>query len=171
MARKVGLRAGPALLVGLLAALCLTGLASAQSMGEYQSLVCPNLKKRACKMDVNCFFSGGCTVAGKTGPERCAAVQKARNFKKMKSLCESQTAPSGGKCECSVQNPRKPRKCGVCNFVVSRVTPAPTPAPTPTPAPDSAPAPTPNPTPVPTIDNFIPISPTPASDGGFGDSD
>ena len=173
MARAGSLRAGLALLVGLLAALCLMGLASAQSLVESN---CASItKKKLCKKDVNCFHNGSsCTKAGLSGPDRCAAVQKAKNYKAMRTNCLTQVAPLG-KCECTVNKNKKPNKCGVCTFVsVVPVipivpTPSPTPAPTPSPPPSPTPAPTPSPTPEP--GPFVPIDPTPFDGDASNDGD
>merc|ERR1712159_965288 len=144
MARKIGFRAGLALLVGLLAVLCLTGHAFADA--------CAGVKKRKCRLDVNCIFEGSCRSAGPTGPERCAAVQKVRKNKNMRVRCETQAAPLG-KCVCSERNPKKPKKCGVCKFEANRTPVIPTPSPTPGPSP------------------FVPINPTPIDGDAANDGD
>ena len=168
MARAVGLRAGLALLVGLLAALCLAGLASAQSLVDPNS--CTSItKKKLCKKDVNCFYNGSsCTKAGLSGPERCAAVQKAKKYKAMRTNCLTQVAPLG-KCECTVNKNKKPNKCGVCTFVsvVPDIPIVPTPTPSPTPAPTPSPTPSPTPGPGP----FVPIDPTPFDGDAANDGD
>merc|ERR1719484_189777 len=164
MARAAGLRAGLALLVGLLAALCLMGLASAQSLVDGDS--CAGItKKKLCKKDVNCFYNGSsCTKAGFSGPDRCAAVQKAKKYKAMRTNCLTQVAPLG-KCECTVNKNKKPNKCGVCTFVsvVPDIPIVPTPTPSPTPAPTPSPTPGPGP--------FVPIDPTPFDGDAANDGD
>merc|ERR1719484_236155 len=155
MARAAGLRAGLALLVGLLAALCLMGLASAQSLVDGDS--CAGITKKKL-----------CTKAGVSGPDRCAAVQKAKNYKAMRTNCLTQVAPLG-KCECTVNKNKKPNKCGVCTFVsvVPDIPIVPTPTPSPTPAPTPSPTPSPTPGPGP----FVPIDPTPFDGDAANDGD
>ena len=108
MAREGTLRVVVAVLFGVLAALCLLSLASAQVV----ETECTPLKPKACKKSANCFSTGKkknhrCTVVGPLGEDRCNAVQKAKGKPNMRTRCGEQTAP-GGRCECA-----KPKnKCG-----------------------------------------------------------
>ena len=153
MARKGTLRVVLAVLLGLLAALCLLSLASAQLV----ETECTPLKPKACKKSANCFSTGKkknhrCTAAG-LGADRCIAVQKAKGKPNMRTRCGEQTAP-GGRCECA--KPKK--KCGACTYrpdpdiPVTPVTPV-----TPT---SSPPPPT-----------FLPVPPTPVDGDGAADGD
>ena len=115
MARKGTLRVVLAVLLGLLAALCLLSLASAQLV----ETECTPLKPKACKKSPNCFSTGKkknhrCTAAG-LGADRCIAVQKAKGKPNMRTRCGEQTAP-GGRCECA--KPKK--KCGACTYRADR---------------------------------------------------
>ena len=116
MARKGTLRVVVAVLLGLLAALCLLSLASAQVV----ETECTPLKPKACKKNANCFSTGKkknhrCTAAGPLGADRCIAVQKAKGKPNMRTRCGEQTAP-GGRCECA--KPKK--KCGACGYRPTR---------------------------------------------------
>ena len=161
MARKGTFRAVVAVLLGLLAALCLLSLAAAQPPTIVET-ECTNLKPKACKKSGDCIstYDGKkkkknhrCTKVGRPGEENCFAVQKAKGKPNMRERCNAQEVGIlGGKCQCS--KPKK--KCGVCvyKYVAPEipaipVTPEkPTPAPTPTPTPTPPPTP-PKPTPTP----------------------
>ena len=116
MARKCTLRVVLAVLLGLLAALCLLSLAPAQLV----ETECTPLKPKACKKSANCLSTGKkknhrCTAAGPLGAERCIAVQKAKGKPNMRTRCGEQTAP-GGRWECA--KPKK--KCGACGYRPTR---------------------------------------------------
>ena len=116
MAREGTLRVVVAVLFGVLAALCLLSLASAQVV----ETECTPLKPKACKKSANCFSTGKkkhhrCTAAGPLGEDRCIAVQKAKGKPNMRTRCGEQTAP-GGRCECA--KPKK--KCGACGYRPTR---------------------------------------------------
>ena len=101
MAREGTLRVVVAVLLGVLAALCLLSLASAQVV----ETECTPLKPKASKKNANCFSMGKkknhrCTAAGPLGADRCIAVQKAKGKPNMRTPCGEQTAP-GGKCQCA----------------------------------------------------------------------
>ena len=157
MARKGTFRAVVAVLLGLLAALCLLSLAAAQPPTIVET-ECTNLKPKACKKSGICLstYDGKkkkknhrCTKVTGIGEDKCFAVQKAKGKPNMRERCNAQTTGvTGGSCTCS--KPKK--KCGVCRYqYVAPEIPAipvtpekPTPTPTPTPPPTPAkPTPTP----------------------------
>ena len=172
MARKGTLRVVLAVLLGLLAALCLLSLASAQLV----ETECTPLKPKACKKSPNCFSTGKkknhrCTAAGPLGAERCIAVQKAKGKPNMRTRCGEQTAP-GGRCECA--KPKK--KCGACtyrpdpNIPVTPVTPV-TPTSSPPPVTPTSPPPPVAPTSPPPPPTFLPVPPTPVGGDAPADGD
>ena len=132
MARKGTLRVVLAVLLGLLAALCLLSLAAAQN--QVPTIVeteCTNLKPKACKKSGICLstYDGKkkkknhrCTKVGRPGEENCFAVQKAKGKPNMRERCNTQTTGiTGGSCQCA--KPKK--KCGACvyKFVAPEIPP------------------------------------------------
>merc|ERR1719421_2552292 len=121
MARKGTFRAVVAVLLGLLAALCLLSLAAAQPPTIVET-ECTNLQPKACKKSGDCIstYDGKkkkknhrCTKVGRPGEENCFAVQKAKGKPNMRERCNAQEVGIlGGSCQCS--KPKK--KCGVCVY-------------------------------------------------------
>ena len=134
MARKGTFRAVVAVLLGLLAALCLLSLAAAQARNEVPTIVeneCTNLKPKACKKSGICLstYDGKkkkknhrCTKVTGPGEDKCFAVQKAKGKPNMRERCNTQTTGiTGGSCQCA--KPKK--KCGACvyKFVAPEIPP------------------------------------------------
>ena len=132
MARKGTFRAVVAVLLGLLAALCLLSLAAAQNqVPTITENECTNLKPKACKKSGICLstYDGKkkkknhrCTKVTGLGEDKCFAVQKAKGKPNMRERCNTQTTGiTGGSCQCA--KPKK--KCGACvyKFVAPEIPP------------------------------------------------